>query len=66
MGRKESNQTNKPKQSVPQMGHYQTRKKNIRDATECIKSIEYSLLAVFQVIFSNPNALEIIMNYIYK
>ena len=36
------------------------------DATECIKSIGNALFAVFKAIFSNPNGLEMIMNYIFK
>ena len=31
------------------MGHYQTQKRHIRDATECINSIGYALFAVNKV-----------------
>ena len=38
----------------------------MRDATEYMNSIGYALFAVIKAIFSNPNALEMIMNYIYN
>ena len=53
----------------------------MRDATECINSIGYALFAVIKVskgakdqesiqsskvILSNPNGLEMLMNYIFK
>ena len=38
----------------------------MRDATECTNSIGYALFAVIRAIPSDPNALEIIMYYIYK
>ena len=52
-------------------------KTHMRDATECINSIGYALFAVIKVskgekiksskaIFSNPNGLEMLMNYIFK
>ena len=41
-------------------------KTHMRDDIECINSIEYALFAVIKVIFSNPNGLEFIMNYIFK
>ena len=36
------------------------------DATECINPIGYALFAVIKAIFSNPNGLEMIMDYILK
>ena len=36
----------------------------MRDATEDIDSAGYALFAVIKTIFSNPNGLEMIMNYI--
>ena len=38
----------------------------MRDATECVnsESIGYGLFAVIKAIFSNPNDLELIVNYI--
>ena len=41
-------------------------KTKMRDATECINLIGYALFAVIKAIISNPNGLEMIMNYIYK
>ena len=38
----------------------------MRDAIECINFIGYALFAVIKAIFSNPNGLEMNMNYIYK
>ena len=37
---------------------------HIRDATECINSIGYGLLAVIKVIFSRQNDLKLIINHI--
>ena len=39
-------------------------KTHIRDARECINSIEYVLFAVVKAIFSNRYDLDLIMNYI--
>ena len=41
-------------------------KTQMRDATECINLIGYALFVVIKAIISNPNGLEMIMNYIYK
>ena len=38
----------------------------MQDVIECIKSIWYALFAVIKKIFSKPNGLEMIMNYIFK
>ena len=38
----------------------------MRDATECINAIGYALFAVIKAILSNPNGLEMIMNYIFE
>ena len=38
----------------------------MQDATECINSIWYALLAVIKAILSNPNGLEMVMNYSFK
>ena len=52
-------------QSVHQMRHFQTgTKTHMRDATEYTNSVWYALFAVIKAIFSNPNGLEMIMNYI--
>ena len=51
-------------QSVHQMGHYQTRKRICEMPLNASSPVGYALFAVIKATFSNPNGLEIIMNYI--
>ena len=39
---------------------------HMRDATQLINSIGYALFAFIKAIYSNPNDLEMIMNYNLK